>query len=69
MGESVHQYVYLVGQGCQLSRQVCVRVSQAGLPLPASGSGTKPSAHLVYFRGSGKSGGQGSSSFLPGLNN
>lgn len=42
MGESVHQYVYLVGQGCQLSRQVCVHVSQAGLPLPTSGSGTKP---------------------------
>lgn len=31
VGESVHQYVYLVGQGCQLSRQVCVCARQASL--------------------------------------
>lgn len=30
--ESAHWYVYLVGEGCQLYRQVCVySVSQAGL--------------------------------------
>lgn len=30
--ESAHWYVYLVGEGCQLSRQVCVdAVSQSGL--------------------------------------
>ena len=43
LGESAHWYVYLVGKGCQLSRQVCmcvcvcvcVCVYKTGRALPA----------------------------------
>lgn len=46
--ESAHWYVYLVREGCQLYRQVCVR-SEPGRALPAEDVVAKLQGLLALF--------------------